>query len=171
MISLQCNAHIDEEMATRLSMTIWRIFFLVAFSVSGLNRMVRNGKQFRRFNIGSGHETFGHRVYSRGFDASNSSPAVTLVRLNNPQFFIFLHAYAAFARYWKFKLNKQLRLRKKNTVSQINLLNSGALAFQTFNQLKYTVKPGNAPLWLVEILENQWLSSAPKNLQFSQSIF
>ena len=93
----------DEEMATRLSMTIWRIFFCRLFSVSGLNRMVRNGKQLRRFNVGSGHETFGHGVYSRGFDASNSSPAVSLVRLNNPQLFIFLHAYAAFARHWKFE--------------------------------------------------------------------
>ena len=164
MISLQCNAHMMRRWQLDWA---WRFdgIFVFTFSVSGLNRMVRNGKQFRRFNIGSGHETFGHRVYSRGFDASNSSPAVTLVRLNNPQFFIFLHAYAAFARHWKFKLNKQLRLRKKINLSlsrlhcsQINLLNSGALAFQTFNQLICTVKPGNAPLWLVEILEIHWLT-------------
>ena len=54
------------------------------------------------------------------------------------------------------------------TVLQINLLSfkffgsTGAPAFLTFNQLKCTVKLGNAPLWLVESLESQWLSSAPE---------
>ena len=52
-------------------------------------------------------------------------------------------------------------------VLQINLLNLlnckffrsiGAPAFQTFSQWKYTVQPGNAPLWLVESLESWWLS-------------
>ena len=54
-------------------------------------------------------------------------------------------------------------------VLHINLLNckffgsTRAPAFETFTQSKFTVKPGNSPLWLVEILESRWLSILLKN--------
>ena len=62
----------------------------------GLDRM-GGGKKLRRLNVGGGHETFGHRVGRGGFDPADPGPTVSLVGLDDPQFFILFHADATLA--------------------------------------------------------------------------
>ena len=43
---------------------------------------------------------------------------------------------------------------------------TGTPAFQTFNESKCTVQPGNAPIWLFQRLESQCSPVLPKNLHW-----